>query len=44
MAAQKGIDVKEYDLGVDGKRAMRVNVDWLGGFKQLDGLRVVTIS
>ena len=44
MAAQKGIDVAEFDLGVDGKRAMRVNVDWLGGFKQLDGLRVVTIS
>ena len=44
MAAQKGIDVTQFDLGVDGKRAMRVNVDWLGGFKQLDGLRVVTIS
>lgn len=44
MAAQKGISVNQFDLGVDGKRAVRVNVDWLGGFKQLDGLRVVTIS
>ena len=44
MASQQGINVQQYDLGVDGKRAVRVNVDWLGGFKQLDGLRVVTIS
>jgi hypothetical protein len=44
MASQKGIDVMQYDLGVDGKRAVRVNVDWLGGFKQLDDTRVVTIS
>lgn len=44
MAAQEGMSVKEYDLGVDGKRAVRVNVDTLYGLKQLDGLRVVTIS
>lgn len=44
MAAQQGMDVKEYDLGVDGKRATRVNLDTLYGLKQLDGLRVVTIS
>lgn len=44
MAAQKGMSVNMYDLGVDGKRAMRVNVDWLGGFKQLDGLRVVSLT
>lgn len=44
MAAQKGISVAQFDLGVDGKRAMRINTDWLGGFKQLDGLRVITIS
>lgn len=44
MAAQKGLSVSEYDLGVDGKRAARVNVDWLGGFKQLDANRVATIS
>lgn len=44
MAAQQGMQVKEYDLGVDGVRASRVNCDTLVGFKQLDGLRVVTIS
>ena len=44
MAAQQGMSVKEYDLGVDGKRASRINVDTLYGQKQLDGLRVVTIS
>lgn len=44
MAAQQGMDVKEYDLGVGGKRATRVNLDTLYGLKQLDGLRVVTIS
>lgn len=44
MASQQGMAVNQYDLGVDGKRAMRVNVDWLGGFKQLDDKRLVTIS
>lgn len=44
MASQQGISVNQYDLGVDGKRAARVNVDWLGGFKQLDDKRLVTIS
>lgn len=44
MAAQQGMDVKEYDLGVDGKRATRVNVDTLYGLSQLDDLRVVTIG
>jgi hypothetical protein len=44
MAAQQGLNVQQYDLGVEGKRAMRVNVDTLIGMKQLDGLRVVTIS
>lgn len=44
MAAQQGMDVKQYDLGVDGKRAARVNLDTLYGLKQLDGLRVVTIG
>lgn len=44
MAAQQGMAVNQYDLGVDGKRAMRINVDTLYGQKQLDGLRVVTIS
>lgn len=44
MASQRGISVKEFDLGLQGTRAIRVNVDWLGGFKQLDANRVVTIS
>lgn len=44
MASQQGMDVREYDLGVDGKRATRVNLDTLYGLKQLDGLRVGTIG
>jgi hypothetical protein len=44
MAAQQGLQVKEYDLGVDGLRASRVNTDTLIGIKQLDGLRVISIS
>lgn len=44
MAAQKGISVQEYDLGVDGKRATRVNVDTLFGLKLLDNKRICTLS
>lgn len=44
IAAQQGMDVREYDLGVDGNRATRVNLDTLLGIKQLDDKRVVTIS
>lgn len=44
MASQQGMETKEYDLGGEGKRQKRVNTDVLVGFKQLDGLRVVTIS
>jgi len=44
MAAQQGLAVAVYDLGADGKRAARVNVDTLVGFKQLDNKRIVTIS
>lgn len=44
MAAQQGLNVEQFNLGVEGKRAMRVNVDTLIGIKQLDGLRVVTLS
>lgn len=44
IAAQKGMSVSQFDLGVEGKRAVRVNVDTLIGIKQLDGLRVITIS
>lgn len=44
MAAQQGLNVSQYDLGGEGKRAMRINCDTLIGIKQLDGLRVVTIA
>jgi len=44
MAMQGGMNIAQYDLGVDGKRAMRINVDVLYGLKQLDDERVVTIS
>ena len=44
MAAQKGMSVAEYAQDSTGLRATRVNCDTLIGIKQLDGLRVVTIS
>lgn len=44
IAVQEQPEVKVFDLGTEGKRAERVNLDVLFGVKQLDGLRVVTIS
>jgi hypothetical protein len=44
MASQKGIEVKEFDLGVIGKRGYRVNCTTLLGMKQLDNKRVVTTT
>lgn len=44
LAVQEQPAVAVYDLGVEGKRAKRVNMDVLFGVKQLDGLRVATIS
>lgn len=44
MAAQEGMNVEEFNLGADGTRGSRVNTDWLGGFKQLDDTRLVTLS
>lgn len=44
MAAQQGMDVKQYDLGSEGKRAQRINCDTLLGMKQFDNTRVVTIA
>jgi hypothetical protein len=44
MAAQQGMAVEEFNLGVNGERGSRINTDWLGGFKQLDSSRVVTLS
>lgn len=44
LAIQKGLSIAEYDLGVDGKRARRVNCDVLMGLKQLDNTRVVKLG
>lgn len=44
IAAQKGLTVGEFDQNVNGLRATRVNCDTLVGIKQLDGLRVVSLS
>lgn len=44
LAAQQGMAVEEFNLGGDGKRATRVNLDTLYGLKQLDSTRVVTIG
>lgn len=44
MAMQKDLSVKEFDLGVIGKRQVRVNLDVLGGFKLLDSTRLATLS
>lgn len=44
MAVQKNLEVKVFDLGVEGKRAFRVNSSLLMGVKQLSNLRVVTIG
>lgn len=44
MAVQQAPDLRQYDLGVDGKRAQRFNADVLFGVKQMSNLRVVTLS
>jgi len=44
MAIQQAMDIKVYDLGVEGVRANRVNADLLFGVKQLDGKRIVKKS
>lgn len=44
IAVQQNPEVKEYDLGGDGVRAKRVNVDVLMGLKQFSDLRVVSVS
>ena len=44
MAIQEQLDIKVYDLGVDGQRGSRVNTDLLFGLKQLDSKRIVKIS
>lgn len=44
IASQKGLSVTEHDQNVNGLRATRVNCDTLLGMKQLDGLRVASLS
>lgn len=44
LAVQQQPDVKVFDLGGDGKRAMRVNTTVLFGVKQLDNKRIVSLS
>lgn len=44
MAVQQTPQVNVYDLGNEGRRAMRVNLDVLFGVRQLSDKRVVTIS
>lgn len=44
LAVQRRPEVEVFNLGGEGKRAQRVNVTTLFGVKQLDDLRVVTIS
>ncbi len=44
MAVQKAPSVKVFDLGADGTRAGRVNMDCLFGVKQLSNKRVVAVA
>jgi len=44
MAIQDNLNIDVFNLGVDGVRGSRVNVDLLMGIKQLDNLRVVSIA
>lgn len=44
IAFQKGMSTEKFNLGVDGKRAVRVNSDVLYGQKLLDSTRIVTIG
>lgn len=44
VAMQQNLDISVHDQKVNGLRADRVTADILWGFKQLDNVRVVTIS
>lgn len=44
IAVQQAPAVSVYDMGGDGVRAQRVNMDVLFGYEQVDGLRVVSIG
>ena len=44
LAVQQAPEIKVFDLGSEGKRAVRVNTTVLFGVKQLDNKRVVSLS
>lgn len=44
MAVQDQLNIEVFNLGADGVRGTRVNVDLLFGIKQLDNKRVVTLG
>jgi len=44
LAIQDQLNIMIYDLGVEGVRAARINVDILLGNKQLSNTRIVTLS
>jgi len=44
LAIQDQLSISLYDLGVEGTRGSRINVDLLAGIKQLDSNRVVSIA
>lgn len=44
VAIQERPNVEIFNLGSQGKRQTRVNLTAIGGFKQLDSLRVVTLA
>jgi len=44
IASQEGMTVEEFNLGAEGVRAARLNLGTLYGLKQLDGVRVVSIT
>ena len=44
IAVQDQLNISLFDLGVDGVRGSRLNIDNLYGIKLLDDVRVVSIS
>lgn len=44
LAVQEDMAVEAFNLGSEGKRALRINCDLLYGLKQLDSSRVVKVS
>lgn len=44
LALQQNMNIEMFNLGVEGVRGTRINADVLLGVKQLDNVRVVTIS